>query len=343
MRRLLKPIIESFQNYKRNQKFCILIGICFFIFSIFLIFFLSKNLRDFLSPREKSFSVANVFSSIKNEFYESNSEYPIIVGDKVVDWEELDRVLEFEKMLWEDRSTDWQIQALISEGGYEYEKEEIISLLLERKIIEQIAKNYNISDLTDSEIENAKISFFGKNYKELIFNSHLEMEARARTRAFKEKIDQELVKRYTGILVYIKFKSWGATDLNDAEAMARKKAEELYEQAKVLETDSLAELANNDPEIILLNDGALAEVFHNSSLDDFCIPSPEIEETIKDLTGGQVSQVFELTAVMDPTLDQYQSFAYGFLKIDNVSGSVENLEDLIQNTKDGLKIEININ
>ncbi|MDP3093716.1 MAG: hypothetical protein Q8N16_03035 [bacterium] len=339
---------ESPQNYKRNQKLWILIGLCFFIFSIFLISFSFKDLGNFLFPPEKPFSVDNVFREIKKEFHKSTSEYPMMVGDKVVSWQELDQVLEFEEMLWKNRPINWQIKALISKKGYEYEKEEIVNLLLKRKIIEQIVKSYAILDLTDNEIEKAKIDSFSQNYKELPFSSHLEMEARARTRAFKEKIDKELVQRYTGILVYVKFESAGAFNLKNRginpKVKAKEKIDELYQEAKRgVETISLAALANNDSGIIELNDRAQAIILDESALIDLSLSSPEIKEVIKSLSSDQVSEIFELSAILDPNSNEHRPFAYGFLKIDRVSGSAESLESLIQQTKDNLKIEININ
>jgi len=337
-------MIESPQNYKRNQKLWILIGLCFFIFSIFLIFFPFKDLVNLLFPSEESFSVDNVFSSIKREFHESDSEYPIIVGDSFVSWQELDQVLEFEKLLWKNGPLNWQLKGLVS--NKDYEKKIIIDLLVERKIIEQIVKNYSLSELSNDEIEIAKKASFGV-YRDASISIHPEIEARSITRALKMKIDNELVRRYSGVLIHIKFRGQGASSLKeqgiDPKIKAKEKIDQLYRKVKDgLDTNSLVELANKDQEIVLLNDNLLQETFNDFSVKDFSIPSPEIEKTIKDLVSGQTSEIFEMTAPMDTNPQRYP-FAYGFLKIDEMTGSVKNLVDLIEETENGLKIEININ
>ena len=337
-------MIESPQNYKRNQKLWILIGLCFFIFSIFLIFFPFKDLVNLLFPSEESFSVDNVFSSIKREFHESDSEYPIIVGDSFVSWQELDQVLEFEKLLWKNGPLNWQLKGLVS--NKDYEKKIIIDLLVERKIIEQIVKNYSLSELSNDEIEIAKKASFGV-YRDASISIHPEIEARSITRALKMKIDNELVRRYSGVLIHIKFRGQGASSLKeqgvDPKIKSKEKIDELYRKVKDgLDTNSLVELANKDQEIVLLNDNLLQKSFDKFSVKDFFIPSPEIEKTIKDMISGQTSEVFEMTAIMDPTTGQYEHFAYGFFKITKITGSVQNLMNLIQNIKDSLKIEINI-
>ncbi len=298
-----------------------------------LSFFTAKNLGPFLATK--------TFSSIKKDFHQSALAYPMAVNKDLVSWQELDQVLEFEEMFWQNGPLSWQLKGLVF--NKDYEKKFIINLLLERKIIEQFAKEHRLPDLSSDEIEAAKIASFGY-YQGLSFSSHSEMQARAVTRALKTKIDKDLVQRYSGVLIYIKFQSPGAVNFADPQALALKKTNELYQKAKGgLDIDSLVELANSDPEIILLNGNAFQEVFDNFSLDDFSIPSPEIPETIKDLVPGQVSQVFGLSAIMDPTVGELKTFAYGFFKITKVSGSVQSLENIIQQIKDSAVIEININ
>jgi len=343
-------MIKDIFNLKKNWKFWLLIGLGL-IFLIVLIFSIVKapifkGFREGIAKNIGSFLVEGSLNTIKREFHESDSEYPIIIGGSAVSWQELDQVIEFEKLLWKAGPTDWQIR-LTSKENYEKEKENIINLLIERKIIGQIAKEYKTSDLTNSDIEKAKIDSWGKDYKNLSYGSHLEIEARAITRALKTKIDNELVRRYSGVLIHIKFRGQGASSLKeqgiDPKIKAKEKIDQLYKKAKGgLDANSLVELANKDQEIVLLNDNLLQETFNDFSVKDFSIPSPEIEKTIKDLVSGQTSEIFEMTAPMDTNPQRYP-FAYGFLKIDEMTGSVKNLVDLIEETENGLKIEININ
>ena len=341
-------MIKEIFNLKKNWKFWLLIGFGL-IFLIVLIFSIVKSpiFKGFQEDTAKnlgSFLVEGSLNTIKREFYESNSEYPIIIGDSFVSWQELDQVIEFEKLLWQNGSLNWQLKGLVS--NKDYEKKIIIDLLVERKIVEQIAKNYSLSELSDGEIEIAKKASFGV-YRDASISIHPEIEARSITRALKAKIDNELVRRYSGVFIHIKFKGQGASSLKDQgidpKIKAKEKIDELYEKAKNgLETNSLIELANKDQEIFLLNDNLLQETFDGFSSGDFSIPSQEIGETIKDLVSGQISKVFEMTALTDTNPQKYP-FAYGFLKIDKVTGSVQNLINLIQDIKNSLKIEVNIN
>ena len=231
---------------------------------VVLIFLISSFCEKLLFSRGQSFLVEPVFNSIKKEFHESDSEYPMVVGDSFVSWQELDQTIEFEKLLWKNGPLDWQLKGLVFKK--DYEKKVIIDLFLERKIIEQIAKDYQLPDLSNDEIETAKKASFGA-YQGTLFDSRPEMEARAITRALKTKIDKELVRRYSGVLLHVKFRSQGASEFKDAKATALKKTSELHQKAENgLDIDSLVELANNDPEIILLNDNLLQRVFNGFSV-----------------------------------------------------------------------------
>ena len=101
-------------NLKENPKlvkvFLIFIGICFLVVLIFLI---SSFCEKLLFSRGQSFLVEPVFNSIKKEFHESDSEYPMVVGDSFVSWQELDQTIEFEKLLWKNGPLDWQLKGLV--------------------------------------------------------------------------------------------------------------------------------------------------------------------------------------------------------------------------------------
>jgi len=335
-------------NLKKNWKFWLLIGLGL-IFLIVLIFSIVKapifkGFREGIAKNIGSFLVEGSLNTIKREFHESDSEYPIIIGGSAVSWQELDQVIEFEKLLWRNGPLNWQLKGLVSNKNYE--KKIIINLLVERKVVEQIAKNYSLSELSNDEIEIAKKASFGV-YRDTSISIHPEIEARAITRALKTKIDNELVRRYSGVLIHIKFRGQGASSLKeqgiDPKIKAKEKIDQLYGKAKGgLDANSLVELANNDLEIISLNDNLLQNVFDKFSVKDFSISNSEIEEIIKDLLPGQISQVFELTAPMDTNPQRYP-FAYGFLKIDEMTGSAGNLAIFIEDIKDNLKVEININ
>lgn len=325
----------------------IIIGFSFLILVSF--FLISKeNYKksfSFLGEWQYPFLVNRVFKGIEKDFFKPGELDLITVGEDVVAWEELSQALDFEKAIWNNVSGDWQITGLVFEK--EFEKQKIINLLIERKIVNQMAEKYGISDLVEEEIELAKVKSFGKNYAKLVFGSHPEMETRSRTRALKEKLDKELVRKYTGALIYVKFKSLGALELEgkeiNSQELAKQKTEELHSlAAKEVSISEILEIAKNDLAVQKLNSGAEMDVFNEITINKVSVPSPEVKQVLESLFPEKLSQVFEMTAIMDSTTEKYEHFSFGFIMLEQQKGDVLDLETLIQEFKKDIKIEVNI-
>ncbi len=331
---------------KLSKKHWIIFGFSFLIIvSSFLIY--KNNYKEgfsFLGEWRLPFLVDLVFKTIERDFHKSEESEPIIVGREVVTWDELSQVLEFEKISWKDASGAWQITGLVFEK--DLEKQKIIDLLVERKVIKQMVEEYKVSDLTEEEIDLAKTDLFGENYSKTFLRLNLEADARARTKALKEKIDAELIEKYTGALIHVKFRSPGATKLKLEEVnvydLAKQKTEELYNLAiQGASVSEVLDMAEKDIAIQKLNNQSGMDVFKGITIDEITVPVPEVKQVMESLSGKNLSEVFEMTAIMDPRTEDYEHFAFGFVILDQ-HGDSSNLEILIQEFKQSLEIIINI-
>jgi hypothetical protein len=300
----------------------------------------------FFLPQSRLISFNRFFEHLKETMLVYQDEYPIVVGEKVVTWEELEQALLFEEKLWETRPKSWQFEGVLSLG--ENLKKDLINRLIERKVVELLAERFDLSGPTSEELEKTAINLFGSNYQSKDFASLPEFKRILKTEVLKTKLDNEIVRRYTGALIYVKFKSWGALELTeqgiDPEQKAKEKIEELYSLAQQGKDISLiVDLANNDKEVMKLNDEAEMQEFNRVQFEDLKLPSPEFREAVKSLADGQLSPILRLKAVMDPQTNQLEEFAFGFVKLENVQGEdFENLETLINQTREQLDIKVNI-
>jgi len=275
------------------------------------------------------------FERLEEDLLLYNADNPIEVNGNLVSWEELENAIRYDQEIWR-----------IKGYGTEEERQILLDRLIERKLVEQIAQENGIPEPTKEELERAKHELFGKDYDFSRVSSYPEFDAQLRTRALKNKMEDLLVKTYTGALIYVKFLSPGASQMEsegkDPRIEAREKIEEFHQKAKDgLPLSELVSLANNDPEIMKLNDEAKMEEFEDTKLQDLRLPSPEFKQELKTLSQGQLSNIIVLRAIMRSNQSELEEFAFGFVKTEKVEGGgIENLEDLIDSMKQ--KAEINI-
>jgi len=275
------------------------------------------------------------FEKLKSDLLTYKASYPIVVNGEPVTWEELEEAIRYDQEVWQIRGHD-----------YQEEKKLLIDRFVERKLIEEQALKQGIGQPTTEEIERAKADLFGENYDFSRVSSYPEFQAEVKTKALKDKIEKSMIKSYSGALIYVKFYSLGAREMKwkDPKEEARRKIEELYEKAKAgIELSELVALANNDPEVMKLNDNAKMEEFEDAQIEDLRLPSPEYKETVESLLPGQLSDIVTLTAIMRPDLGTYEDFAYGFVKLKEVSGGqLESFEALLNQMRQEAEIKVNI-
>lgn len=268
---------------------------------------------------------------------DKKSEHPLIVNGDPVTWTELEEAIRYDQEVWQIRGHDTK-----------EEKQLLIDRFVERKLIEQLAQEQNVSQLTEEDLNKIKYKLFGQDYDFTRIESYPEFQAQVRTEALRDKLESLMTKTYSGGLIYVKFYSNGGRELEsrgeDSKAKAWAKVKELHSKAKEgIELEELIAEANKDPEIDKLNDGAKMVRFDNITSQEISLPSEEFERVINQLTPGEISEIFNLTTVMRPDLGIPEHYGYGFIILkEESSGEVSNFEQLLRKRKETAEIIIGL-
>lgn len=341
-----KPPIQSVQSPKMvavssfkpkmSKYFSILLGLILLGLiggGTYYYFFVVR--KKALIPSEQPALPLLSFGQLKDDLLSLKAEYAIVVNGEPITWEEVEEAIRYDTEIWEIRGDD------SSE-----EKGILVDRLVERKLIGQIAQKEGIANPTQEELEKAKTDLFGEDFNFERVSYYPEFQAQVETKALRDKIERSTIKSYSGALIYVKFLSIGGKNMKwaDPKVEAKKKVEELRDQARSgMGLSELVALANNDPEVMELNDEAKMEEFENAQIEDLELPAPEFKETVKSLLPGQLSKIITLTAIMRPDLGTYEEFGFGFVKLGGASGGeLESFEALFNQTKEKAIIEVNI-
>jgi len=269
---------------------------------------------------------------------EKKADYPLVVNGNPVSWQELEEAIRYDQEVWNIRGHD---------SGEE--KKLLIDRLIERKVVSQLAENQGFSSVSQEEINKEKVIMFGQNYDFSKVSSYPEFKAQVTTNVLKKKLEAQMTKTYSGALIYIKFLSKGSRELKaegtDPQQLAESKAETLYQQYQEedLTIEDLVSRANGDSQIMKLNDDAKMVQFEEIESDEISVPSREFEGVVKQMTAGEVSQVFSLSTVMRPDLGVPQDYAYGFVVLEESSqGEVSDFETFLKDKINKAEVKVNI-
>lgn len=272
------------------------------------------------------------FEQLKSDLLLYNSDYPMIVNGEPITWKEMEEAIQYDVEAWQIRGED------SSE-----EKRLLVDRLVERKLIELLAKNRRIADPTPEETEEAKVEMFGSSYDFSHLTFYPEFHAQARAKALRTKLERSLVKTYTGAFIYTKYKSIGADGMRkegiDPYIRAKEKVEEYYALLDEKNLEEIIEMINADEEVRTLNDKAKIEKFVEIDIEE--LPNPDIKDEIRKLLPGQTSEIFVISGLFRPGSTTEENYGYGFIKLEGGRpGEEENFEQFLKREKEKAKIEV---
>lgn len=333
-------MMENLSQSKKIKIFFIFLGFLLLIISIPVVYFVDQRqkakkelVREVKEePVREKIPPLLSFEKLKSDILLYNSDYPIIVNSEPITWEELENAIRYDQEVWQIRGYD------SSE-----EKRLLIERLVERKLIEQLARERGITEPTPEEIEEANLEMFGPGYDLSRLASYPGFHAQTKTKALKNKLERSLVKTYTGAFIYAKYKSIGADGMRrkgiDPQVKAREKVEEYDAFLGKKTLDEIIGQINADEEVMTLNDRAKIEKFVEIGIEE--LPNPDIKEEMRKLLPGQTSEIFVISGLFRPGSTVEEEYGYGFIKLEGGrAGEEEDFERFLEKEKEKAKIEV---